>query len=171
MARFVSDNPKSSRSLTIVSGGYTISSTGASGTVNTSTDCSAMARGERVVLSLTSGSANGFTNNAEYYVIPVASGSFRIASSQANAFAGTYLSSASGNAGVGTALPVQRVGGTIYVGTGGNLYVRGFGNEDTGLSSFSVAKNIPDSGVYPFMIGDILGCSGSTASDVIVWCD
>lgn len=171
MARFVSDNPKNSRSLTIVSGGYIISSTGASGTVNVSTNCSAMKKGDSVILGFAGGTAGGFTNHSEYFIIPVASGSFKIAATQADAFAGTYISGASGNAGTGVAYPVQKVGGTPYIGTAGDLYVRGIGVKDTGLSSFSVSKNMADGSVYPFMIGDILGCSGSTASDIVVWCD
>lgn len=171
MPRFVSDNPCSSRSLTLTPSGIAISSTGASGTVNTSASSSSLIRGQSVILNFSGGSAGGFVSNAEYYVIPGAtSGSFQIASTKGNAINGVPLLTASGNAGAGTAYNVFPVGGTIYVGTGGNINMRGLSVEDTGLSSFCLHKNVPDGAVYPYMVGNICA-SGTSASDIIVWSD
>ena len=170
MARFVSDNPKNSRALTVNTTGFTITSTGPSGTVNVSTDASSLEKGQSVILHFTGGSAGGFTSDGEYFVIPVASGSFRVASTKANALNSNYISGASGNAGGGTAYGCYKVGGTLYTGTGGDINMRGIGVEDTGLSSFCVHKNVPDSAVYPFMIKDICG-SGTTATNFVVWVD
>lgn len=171
MARFVSDNPKSCKTVSLTPSGIAISSTGPSGTVNTSASSSSLERGQSVILQFTGGTAGGFTSNAEYFVIPGStSGSFQIASTKEDAMVGNYISGASGNAGAGTTFPIYRVGGVLYVGTGGDLNIRGLDNKDTGLSSFSVMKNIPDSGVYPFMIKDICP-SGTSATDLIAWCD
>jgi hypothetical protein len=170
MARFVSDNPKNSKALTVNTTGFTITSTGPSGTVNVSTSVAALERGQSVILHFTSGTAGGFTNDGEYFVIPVASGSFKVASTRANAINDVYLASASGNAGGGTAYGCYKVGGTLYTGTGGDINMRGLGVEDTGLSSFCVHKNVADSAVYPFMIKDICG-SGTSASDFVIWVD
>lgn len=171
MARFVSDNPKSSRSLTITPSGITVSGTAASGTVGTSTSASSLQKGQSVILVFTGGSAGGFVSAAEYFAIPVASGSFQIASTHANAMNGIPLTSASGNAGAGVAYPVYGLGGTVYFGTGGDALVRGLGVSDTGLSSFCLHKNIADGAVYPFMLKDIVMTSGSTVSDLVCWSD
>lgn len=168
MARFVTDNPCSAKALTITPSGIAISSTGASGTVNTSATVASLERGQSVILSFTGGSAGGFTTNAEYYVIPVASGSFRIAATKADAMNGTYISGASGNASSGTVAPVYKVDGTLYFGTGGTALLRGMDNRDTGLSSFVTHTNIPDGSIYPMMIRDILA-SGSSVSSLVVW--
>lgn len=164
----VRSNPTMNSTITLTT--YTISSTGASGTVNVSTDCSAMERGKSVLLNFTGGSAGGFVSNEEYWVIPVASGSFRVASTKANALNGTYVSGASGNAGAGTVYPNYRVGGVIFVGTTGNLNLRGYANETTGVSSFSLHKNIPDSSFLPVMVREV-SASGTTASDICCWYD
>lgn len=170
MARFVTDNPKNSRALTVDTTGFTITSTGPSGTVNVSTSVASLERGQSVILHFTGGTAGGFTSDGEYFVIPVASGSFRVAATRADALNGTYISGASGNAGGGTAYGCYKVGGTLYTGIGGDINMRGLGVEDKGLSSFCVHKNVSDGAVYPFMIKDICA-SGTTASDFVVWVD
>jgi len=68
-----------------------------------------------------------------------------------------------GDAGAGTVYPTYRVGGVLYVGTGGTLYLRGLQGK-----SFSPHVNIPGGTVIPFMIKDVLS-QGSTASNLVIW--
>jgi hypothetical protein len=161
----VNSNPTSNAGITVTT--YAFSATGASGTV-TGTGVSALKTGQSIILGLNGATAQGYTKNGEYFVIPVNGTTFKIASTKAKAMAGTYLSTASGNAGAGTIYPNIEVGGVLFAGTGGNANLRGFSVCDTGLTSFSIHKNIPDGSVLPFMVKDICA-SGTTASDLISW--
>jgi hypothetical protein len=161
----VQQNPTVNEDLTIAT--YSFSATGASGTV-TGTGVDALERGQSIILGLSGSSAEGYTKNEEYFVIPVDTTHFKIASSYSNALKGTYLSSASGNAGGGTIYPNYRVGGTLFVGTGGDINLRGIGVSKTGLTSFSLHKNVSDGSQIPNMIGAVCA-SGTTATDLIIW--
>lgn len=147
---------------------FTITSTGASGTINVSTDISALETGDSFLLSLSSGSAEGFTDGQEYWIIPVSSGVIRIADSKEDAFDGTYISGASGDAGVGTAYPNYKVGGIMKVNASGTVYIRGIENRDRGWSSFSIDVTAVNGTILPFMIKDV-ATSGLTASNLVSW--
>lgn len=162
-------NPSCNESLTITS--YTIVSTGASGTITVSgsQNISSLQRGQSIITAFSGGSAQGFTTLGEYFVIPVNATSFKVAASKAEALKGTYLTSASGNAGAGTLYPNYSIGGVLYVGTGGTLNIRGMDNTVSGGASFSLHKNIPDASILPFMIKDINASGVSGVADLVKW--
>jgi hypothetical protein len=165
----VNSNPTINESFTITT--YAFSSTGASGTINASAgvSLSALEKGQSILINLTSGgTSNGFTDLAEYFVIPVSSGAIKIAQLVSGALNDVYLSSASGNAGSGVIYPNYKVGGTLFVGTGGNVNIRGLTNRSTGSTSFSLHTNIADGSMLPMMIGH-LSASGTTASEFVKW--
>jgi hypothetical protein len=162
----VRGNPTCNESFSIST--YAFSATGASGTI-TGTGVAALERGQSIFLNLTSGSAQGYVTNSEYYVIPVGSTSFRIASTRANAMIGTPILTASGNAGAGTIYPNYKVGGTLFCGTSGNANIRGIGHGGTGTTSFSLHQNIADGSSLPWMIESI-SASGSTVGGLVKWC-
>lgn len=162
----VNSNPTSNKTLTLST--YTFTGTGASGAVNASVDMSALERGQSVFLGLTGDSANGFTKNGEYFVIPVSSGAIKLATNKTNALLGVPDYTASGDAGSGVLYPNYGIGGVIFVGSSGNVNIRGIEVKTTGTSSFSLHKNIPDASILPFMIKDV-SASGTTASDIVIW--
>lgn len=165
--RQVNSNPTNNKTISITT--YAFSATGASGTI-TGTGVAALERGQSIFLDLTDGSSNGYTDTSEYFVIPVGATSFKIAATKQDALRGDYISGASGNAGAGTIYPNINVGGVVYIGVGGDVNMRGINNKDTGTSAFSLHKNAPDGMTFPFMIKDI-SASGTTATDIIAWCD
>jgi len=66
-----------------------------------------------------------------------------------------------GNAGAGTLSPAYNVGGVLYVGTLGDVNVRGLDSE-----SFSVLKKVE--GIIPFMVGEIHSVN-TDADDIVAW--
>ncbi len=160
-----SSNPTVNENITIAT--YNFSATGASGTV-TGTAVDGLEKGQSIILGLSGNSAGGYTKNEEYFVIPVDATHFKIAATRADALNGTYIATASGNAGGGTVYPNFRVGGTLYIGTGGDINLRGIQVSETGLTSFSIHKNVSDGSMVPTMIKDICA-SGTTATDLIGW--
>ena len=163
----VRGNPSSDREITPTT--YAFSSTGASGAINASggVNLSALETGQSIFLGLDSGNSNGFEQSKEYFVIPVSSAAIKVAATYNDAVAGTYLTSASGDANTGDIYPTYKVGGVIFVGTGGNVNIRGIQND---TESFSLHKNVGNGTTLPFMIKDIWA-SGTTATDIVVWND
>ena len=104
----------------------------------------------------------GFKENVEYFAIPVDATHIELAATYTDAMNEKVIET-TGDAGPGVIYPVYRVGGVLYVGTGGTLYLRGLQGK-----SFSPHVNIPDGTVLPFMIKDVLS-QNSTASDLVVW--
>lgn len=164
----VRGNPTSNMNITTTT--FTFTGTGASGTITVSGDCSSLERGQSVILDISGGTSGGYTDNSEYFVIPVASGSFRIAETKEDAFDGEYISGASGNAGSGTIYPIYKVGGILVANTAGNMYIRGIQNMSTGLSSFSLHTTVADGSIVPFLVKDI-STSGLTAAGLVAWQD
>lgn len=165
--RQVNSNPTNNKRISLDT--YSFTATGASGTV-TGTGVSALERGQSIFLDLTGGSSVGYSDEAEYFVIPVDSTHFRIAATKQDALRGNFISGASGDAGAGTVYPNINVGGVVYIGVGGDVNIRGINNKDTGVNSFTLHKNTADGMVLPFMIKDI-STSGTTATDIAAWCD
>jgi hypothetical protein len=161
----VNGNPTNNFNITTTT--YSVTSTGASGTLNANS-IGNLERGSSFIIDLNSGSAQGFTDLSEYFVIPVNANSIRIAATKADAFDGNYISGASGNAGAATVYPNYKVGGILVINTAGNVYVRGLGNNDTGFSSFSLQTTVADGSVLPFMIKDLCA-SGLTAGGLVCW--
>ena len=158
----VNSNPTANGNITLTT--YEFSSTGENGvvTVTDPVDVSAIKRGQGIFLSINSGNAQGFKQNVEYFAIPVNATSIALAATYTDAMNGIEIET-DGDAGAGTIYPTYRVGGVLYVGTGGTLYLRGLQGK-----SFSSHVNIPDGTILPFMIKDVLS-QGSTASDLVVW--
>jgi len=158
----VNSNPTVNGNITLTT--YEFSSTGAGGvvTVTTPVDVSAIKRGQGIFLDITSGAAEGFKEDVEYFAIPINATSIALAATRENAFDGVAITT-TGDAGAGVIYPVYRVGGVLYVGTGGDLSMRGIMSKE-----FSDHKNIPDGTWFPCMIGDIKS-QGSTASDLVIW--
>lgn len=163
--RQVNDNPTNNFNITTTT--YSVTSTGASGTINAA-GIGNLERGSSFIIDINSGTAQGFTDLSEYFVIPVNTNSIRIAATKADAFDGNYISGASGNAGAGTAYPIYKVGGMLVANTAGNMYVRGLSNNDTGLSSFSLHTTVANGTIIPFMIKDLCA-SGLTAGGLVCW--
>lgn len=161
----VRDNPTVNQNLTITS--YEITATDVSGLVS-GAGIGVLERGMSFLLHLDSGTAQGFTEASEYYVIPVSTNTFRIAATFSDALNSVPILTASGNAGAGDIYPNYKVGGVLYVGTSGNINIRGDGVSDTGSTSFSLHKNVADGSLIPLMI-DSISASGTTASDLIIW--
>jgi hypothetical protein len=155
----VNSNPTANEGITLST--YTFTATDEGGVV-TMTDAEQLERGQSVFLDITNGDAEGFEKDVEYFVIPVSATSIALAATREDAFDEVAITT-TGNAGGGTIYPVYRVGGVLYVGTGGTLYLRGLQGK-----SFSPHVNIPDGTVLPFMIKDVLS-QGSTALDLVVW--
>lgn len=164
----VRGNPTSN--FNISTSTYVFASTGPSGTITASGDISDLEVGQSIILSITGGTSGGFTTNQEYFVIPVASGSFKIADSREDAFDGTYVTGASGDAGSGTIYPSYKVGGVLVTNTAGNVYVRGLQNKTRGFSGFSLTTTSIDGSVIPFLISE-LSTSGLTAGGLVAWMD
>ena len=158
----VNSNPTVNGDITLTT--YVFSSTGENGvvTVTAPVDVSAIKRGQSVFLDITNGDAGGFKKDVEYFAIPINATSIALAATYTDAMNGIEIET-DGDAGAGVIYPVYRVGGVLYVGTGGTLYLRGLQGE-----SFSPHVNIPDGTVLPFMIKDVLS-QNSTASDLVVW--
>jgi hypothetical protein len=155
----VNSNPTANESITLST--YAFTATGEEGVV-TMANAEQLERGQSVFLDITGGDAMGFEKDVEYFVIPVDTTHIALAATYTDAMNGIAIET-TGDAGAGTAYPTYRVGGVLYVGTGGTLYLRGLHGE-----SFSPHVNIPDGTVLPFMIKDVLS-QGSTASDLVVW--
>jgi hypothetical protein len=158
----VNSNPTANESITLST--YVFTATGEDGvvTVTAPVDVSAIKRGQGIFLSIDTGNAQGFEQDVEYFAIPINATSIALAATREDAFDGVAITT-DGNAGAGVIYPVYRVGGVLYVGTGGTLYLRGLQGK-----SFSPHVNIPDGTVLPFMIKDVLS-QGSTASDLVIW--
>lgn len=152
-------------SLTLLS--YPITTTGASGVVNASGSTMSLEVGQSVMLKLDGGSAGGFTTAKEYFVTAPSATKFKIAATRRDAFAGTYISGASGNAGVGTIYINHPVGGRIFCGVSGDVNVRGLYN---GNDVFTLHKNIPSGSAMEVAIKDI-NASGTTATSLVIWHD
>lgn len=159
-------SPCSNKTLTIAT--YVFTATAADGTI-TGTGVAALEKGQSIILGLTGATAQGYTKNGEYFVIPVDTTHIKVASSKANALSGTAIT-ATGDAGGGTIYPNYAVGGRIYIGTAGNINIRGIEVSDTGTTSFSLHKNCANGTVLPFMVKDVCALS-TTATDLVVWCD
>jgi len=155
----VNSNPTSNETITLSTYAFTATDEGG---VVTMANAGQLERGQSVFLDITNGDAAGFEEDVEYFVIPVDATSIALAATREDAFDGIVIET-TGDAGAGTAYPTYRVGGVLYVGTGGTLYLRGLQGK-----SFSPHVNIPDGTVLPFMIKDVLS-QGSTASDLVVW--
>lgn len=160
----VRENPTVNKTLTLTT--YAITSTAASGVIN-STGIEALERGTSILLHLNGGTAQGFTEGTEYFIIPVGTNSAKLASSFENSLIGINITT-TGDAGAGTVYPNYMIGGVLFVGTGGNVNIRGDGVSDTGSSSFSLHKNIADGSLIPLMI-DCVSASGTTATDLVSW--
>lgn len=85
-----------------------------------------------------------------------------LASTRSDALKGTPITT-TGDAGAGTLSPSYTVGGVLYVGTSGDINVRGLDTD-----TFSVLKSV--SGTVPFMVGEIHSVD-TTASDIVAWYD
>lgn len=158
----VNSNPTVNEGITLST--YVFTATGENGvvTVTSPVDVSAIKRGQSVFLDITGGDDEGFKKDVEYFVIPVDATHIALAATYTDAMNGIAIET-TGDAGAGTVYPTYRVGGVLYVGTGGTLYLRGLRGK-----SFSSHVKIPDGTVLPFMIKDVLS-QGSTASDLVVW--
>ena len=155
----VNSNPTSNETITLSTYAFTATDEGG---VVTMANAGQLERGQSVFLDITTGDAEGFKEDVEYFVIPVDATHIALAATYTDAMNGIVIET-TGDAGAGTAYPTYRVGGVLYVGTGGTLYLRGLQGK-----SFSPHVKIPDGTVLPFMIKDVLS-QGSTASDLVIW--
>lgn len=155
----VNSNPTANEDITLST--YTFTATDEGGVV-TMANAEQLERGQSVFLDITDGDDEGFKEDVEYFVIPVDATHIALAATYTDAMNGIAIET-TGDAGAGTVYPTYRVGGVLYVGTGGTLYLRGLQGK-----SFSPHVNIPDGTVLPFMIKDVLS-QNSTASDLVVW--
>ena len=153
----VNSNPTANESITLSTYAFTATDKGG---VVTMANAEQLERGQSVFLDITD--AEGFEKDVEYFVIPVDTTHIALAATYTDAMNGIAIET-TGDAGAGTVYPTYRVGGVLYVGTGGTLYLRGLQSE-----SFSPHVNIPNGTVLPFMIKDVLS-QGSTASDLVIW--
>lgn len=158
----VNSNPTSNETITLSTYAFTATDEGGVVTVTDPVDVSTIKRGQSVFLDITGGDAKGFKKDVEYFVIPVDATHIALAATREDAFDGVVIETA-GDAGDGIIYPVYRVGGVLYVGTGGDLSMRGIMGKE-----FSDHKNIPDGTVFPCMIGDIKS-QGATAKDLVAW--
>jgi hypothetical protein len=163
MAKHVADNPTMNRTLSLTT--YATTSTSTNGTVTSGSNISSLVAGQSIILKLDGGTAQGFTSGAEYFVIPVDTNNIKLATSKADAIAGTNITT-TGNAGAGDIYVCEKVGGVIYVGVSGDVSCRGIGVGER--QSFSVHKSVPI-GFMPVMIKDI-DPSLTTATDIVAWC-
>jgi hypothetical protein len=155
----VNSNPTANESITLSKYAFTATDEGG---VVTMANAEQLERGQSVFLDIAGSDTKGFEEGVEYFVIPVDTTHIALAATYTDAMNGKEIET-DGNAGAGTVYPTYRVGGVLYVGTGGTLYLRGLQSE-----SFSPHVNIPNGTVLPFMIKDVLS-QGSTASDLVVW--
>lgn len=155
----VNSNPTSNETITLSTYAFTATDEGG---VVTMANAEQLERGQSVFLDITGGDAVGFEEDVEYFVIPVDATHIALAATYTDAMNGVVIET-TGDAGAGTVYPTYRVGGVLYVGTGGTLYLRGLQGK-----SFSPHANIPDGTVIPFMIKDVLS-QGSTATDLVAW--
>ena len=154
----VSKNPSLNKTITIESP-IAFSSTGVDGLV-TGTNFSTLIRGQRVRVTVTGGTAQGFTTARDYFVIPVSSTEIKLAESRSDALKSINITT-TGNAGAGTLAPAYLVGGVLYVGTEGYVNIRGIDSE-----VFSVHKGLQ--GWVPPMVGEIHSVD-TTATDIVGW--
>lgn len=160
----VNSNPTSNFNVSLTT--YTFTATGEGGRV-TAEGVSALERAQSVILSITSGTAEGFTTLTEYFVIPVDATHIDLAETKEDAKNGVVITT-TGDAGGGTIYPNYRIGGVIYVGVGGDVNMRGFSEDEKGTASFSLHKNLSDGAILPFMIKDI-STYLTTATDIVAW--
>jgi hypothetical protein len=158
----VNSNPTANESITLSTYVFTATGEGGVVTVTSPVDVSAIKRGQSVFLDITGGDAEGFEKDVEYFVIPVDATHIALAATYTDAMNEKVIET-TGDAGPGVIYPVYRVGGVLYVGTGGDLSIRGIMGKE-----FSDHKNIPDGTLFPCMVGDIKS-QGATASDLVVW--
>lgn len=158
----VNSNPTANESITLSTYEFTATDEEGVVTVTSPVDVSAIKRGQSVFLDITNGDAGGFEEDVEYFAIPNNATSIALAATYTDAMNEKAIET-TGDAGPGVIYPVYRVGGVLYVGTGGTLYLRGLQGK-----SFSPHVKIPDGTILPFMIKDVLS-QGSTASDLVVW--
>ena len=159
MAKQVFGNPKRLDSVDLTT--YAVTATGASGTVTSSANISSLKPGQSIFLAFDGGSSGGYTSSGQYYVIPKSSGQIQVATTKQNAILRSPDLTASGNAGAGDIRPNVQIGGTIFVGTGGDILARGIESD-----SFELIKNVADGQLLPYMLGDV-ATSGTTASDIL----
>lgn len=155
----VNSNPTVNESITLSTYAFTATDEGG---VVAMANAEQLERGQSVFLDITNSDTKGFEEDVEYFVIPVDATHIALAATYTDAMNGIAIET-TGDAGAGTVYPTYRVGGVLYVGTGGTLYLRGLRGK-----SFSSHVKIPDGTVLPFMIKDVLS-KGSTASDLVVW--
>lgn len=162
------DYPTVNSDITLTT--YAFSSTGASGAVNASGGVSFanLSTGDSIILGPDNGSANGFTASGEYFIIAETSGACKLATTHANAIAGTPDTTASGDAGVGTIYPNYKVGGPFHAKDVGDVYLRGIGVKSTGWDTFSIYSVASGGHNCPYMIKDIAS-SGTTAGGIVSW--
>lgn len=162
----VHGNPTRNETLSLDT--FEIVSTDASGYINVSSDISNLASGTEVIVTFDGGDANGWVDGETYYLIPVTSGQVGMASSRVNAqIGGTVSGVVSGDAGAGDMYPVYHVGGTLFVGTGGTMSVKGIDS-----NSFSTHKNVDNGTLWPMMIEEIhtwVGTGNTNVSDCVAW--
>lgn len=163
----VRGNPTSNFNITVAN--LTITGTDDAATVTVSGGAGDLVLGQSVILSFSGGTAQGYTNLQEYYVIPVDATTFKIADSKEDAFNGTAITT-TGDAGGGTVYPIYRVGGILVVNTAGNVYIRGLNNNTRGTTSFSLQTVESNGTLIPFMIKDFTTYQ-TTADDFVVWQD
>jgi hypothetical protein len=161
----VRQNPTVNESFTVASGGITFEATGASGTITSSgSGVSGLTRGQAFIYS--GATSGGFTHLAEYFTIPVNASGIRAAATFADALNGSGIT----NSGVmsGKIYPIYSIGGTLFIGTSGNINIRGMEQRTTGMNSFSLHSNIPNATLVPMMLKDICA-SGTTATGLVKW--
>lgn len=166
MSKQVQGNPTRNRSLSITS--YTFSATTGSGgiTVTNGQDFSVFKNGQSLILKTSGGNAYGYENGGEYFAYSITSGSFKIAKTKKDAIIGSGDFSLSGNIGSGIIYPNYDVGGILFIGTSGDINMRGTAEG----CSFSLHQRVSDDSTFPFMIKDI-NASGTTAGNFVVWND
>jgi hypothetical protein len=165
MAEQLRGNPSINQTLGALTT-YSFSATSTGGSI-TGTGLNALARAQSILLSISGGTAQGFTTLAEYFVIPVNTTTIYLASTPKNALDSVPITT-TGNAGGGTIYPNYKIAGGLYVGTGGDINIRGYCNGGTGVTSFSVHKNVADGSMIPFMV-DSISAYLTTAQDFVVW--
>ena len=156
-----SDNPSVNKTITLTT--YKFTATGKDGFV-TLVNADQLERGQSIILVISGGTAQGFTTTNEYFVIPVDGTHIALASTKANALSGVTITT-TGDAGAGTVYPNYEVNGVLWVGTGGDLNVRGKRS-----SVFSVCTNAADGSIFPMYIKDISSYN-TTASELVAWGD
>ena len=180
MAKQVQGNPRFNNNIDLTT--YAFNSTGASGSLvfAAGVDASSLQRGDSVILGIDCGGySGGYQDAQEYFVVSGSSGLVSITKSKERTSGDGYSGNTSGGAwelsgaaGSGTLYPNRRVGGTLFIGHGGNVYIRGIGHgsdSDEIVNGGPFVKHVVTSGsVLPFMIKDV-STSGTTATNLVRW--